>query len=311
MRRAARTIFAVGAIGLALLLAVGWFGAVHPAFDSVAHFRIHIAFVAVIVLVMAIALKLRTLAATLLLTIVVSLALTYPSLPGLAPDGGRASFTVAQQNLLYLNVLPEQAARTLGASGADILLLQEVSERNAAIVDGLATAYPHRTICRFRKFRGVAILSKAPFATEPACLDRGGLTSVGIVIGGRTVTFASLHTYWPWPYPQWTTIRSIETELRALPQPLVLAGDFNAAPWSALVGKIARDTRTQVVPGLRFTFNLRPLQGGDHRFGGLPLDHVLHSDGLQPTGIELLPHVGSDHLGSLAGFTFSSAAISR
>ena len=291
--------------GVVLLLVAGWLGALHPAFDSIAHFRHHVLLGGALVLPALAWLASWRSFTTLVVVMIVSLAAMWPALPGLSPEGATGDFSVAQQNLLYLNVLPEQAIETLLAADADVLLLQEVSIRNAAILRGVAGEYPHATVCRFRKLRSVAVLSRRPFVGEPLCDGEGGLSAARIELGGRVITFASMHSYWPWPYPQWPTIRGVEDRLRTLPHPLVLGGDFNAAPWSALVRKVARETGTDLVPGFRFTFNLRILQNGDSRFGGLPLDHILHSPELKPTAVRLLPHVGSDHLGTLARFAFA------
>ena len=307
MKSWARRLVAAAGLGLAALLAVGWFGAVHPAFDSVGHFRWHLGALGLAALATLAVLRMCRTALPLAAALVTSTVLAWPALPGFAPRDGPYDFAVAQQNLLFLNVLPEQAAKVLLATKADVLLLQEVSERNAGIVRRLADDYPHRTVCRFRKFRGVAVMSRAPFLGVPGCEPKSGLVSARVSIDGRAVTFSSLHTYWPWPHRQWPAVREIEAQLRALPHPLVLGGDFNAAPWSALVAKVADDTRTRLVGGFRFTFNLRILQRGDSRVGGLPLDHVLFSDGLRSAGVELLPHAGSDHLGTLARFRFEGA----
>ena len=299
-----RRIVRVAGIAAILLLALGWLGALHPAFDSIGHFRVHMLVGAAFVFLILLALRAWGITFALVAAAAVSVALMHPALPGLAPEGGSADFTVAQQNLLYINVLPEQAAAVLERSGADVLLLQEVTGPNDGILARLLAAYPAQTVCPFRNLRAVAIVSRRPFAAAPSCLEGHGLVTAPVAVGGRTVTFASLHASWPWPRDQWSNLPALEPRLRALGGPLVLGGDFNATPWSAFVRRVADAADAQIVSGFRFTFNLLVLPQGDTRFGGLPIDHVLHSPDLVPSGADLLPHAGSDHLGTLVGFRF-------
>ena len=304
-----RTLAALGAVALATLLAAGWLGAMHPALDSVGHFRLHLVAVALALALVLAVVRARRSLALLLATAAASLALTWPALPGLAPPAkGHASpdLVVAQQNLLYLNATPEDAVHALAGAEADVLLLQEVSERNRAVLRVLADRFPYRAVCPFRRFRSIAILSRHPFQGEPRCGGDAGVASARIGIAGRSIAVASLHARWPWPYPQWRHVDEINAHLAAIPPPLVLGGDFNASPWSAFVRRLSDAANARPVPGLRFTFNLRTLQRGDSRVGGLPLDHVLHTADLVPTGVQLLPHAGSDHLGTRVAFAFAS-----
>ena len=79
--------------------------------------------------------------------------------------------------------------------------------------------------------------------------------------------------------------------------PLVVAGDFNAAPWSALVRRVEDITRTQVLPGWRPSF----FGGVGGRSGllsvpfGLPVDHVLVSDGIGAAQARTVALPGADH----------------
>ena len=81
--------------------------------------------------------------------------------------------------------------------------------------------------------------------------------------------------------------------------PLVVVGDFNAAPWTRLVGEAAARTGTRPVGGFRVTWE------GDYPVVGLPsvvghqIDHVLLSPGIGLSLIETLPIPGSDHHGLL------------
>ena len=73
--------------------------------------------------------------------------------------------------------------------------------------------------------------------------------------------------------------------------PLVVAGDFNAAPWSHTVRELAERGEVRLVRrGLDVSKSFRPIPGF-----GLPLDHVLVSDAWQVLAMEYGPPGGSDH----------------
>ena len=84
-------------------------------------------------------------------------------------------------------------------------------------------------------------------------------------------------------------------------RPLIVAGDFNAAPWSWVVARAAEVTGTDVLGGTRVTWK------GSYRtpFGPLPepwghqIDQILLSEGIGVASVETLDLPGSDHLGLL------------
>lgn len=300
VRSLLRWTLRAGAWGLALALALGWLGALHPALDSFAHLRLHLLALALVALPVLLAASRRRSALALTVTGLVSLALTWPFLPGGEPGVARAgaparSLRVAQLNMRFNNPRLDLLEQTLRDTGADVLLLQEVSRNTMQVLERL-TDYPHRHVCRFRDFRGVAVVSRRPFAAALPCAADGGLAIVRL--RDPAITMVSLHTYWPWPARQWQQLRSVKGVLRGLEPPLIMAGDFNAVPWSAAVGFVEEATGTRAVPGLRFTFNTLRLQSGNTRRGGLPIDHVLLSPDVALGKIRLMPHSGSDHLGT-------------
>ena len=305
MKGLVRWVLRLGAWGLIAALVLGWLGRLSPPLDAFSHLRLHLLALSVVAVpILMLGRRWRS-AVTLAVVCVVSLVLTWPFLPGLEPASvnGPPDLTVAQLNMRFNNPRPALLEQELRRTGADVLLLQEVSKRTMRVVDRLKD-YPHRHVCRFRDFRGVAVVSRVAFRTTLPCAADGGL-AVATLDLPRPVTVVSIHTYWPWPARQWQQLRSVRPLLSRVEPPLVVAGDFNAVPWSAAVGYVERHTRTRAVPGLRFTFNTLHLQRGDTRRGGLPIDHVLLSPDVTLLDIHLMPHVGSDHLGTVAKVALS------
>jgi endonuclease/exonuclease/phosphatase (EEP) superfamily protein YafD len=278
-----------------LALVGGFAGAVNPVGDSLGVFRLQFA-AATVVLALALAVMVprqRRLAALLLaatLALATPAALSYRSSLGAAPA---AALTIYQKNLNYRAGDLERIADDILAVDADIVTLQEVNERNRALLERLRPSYPHQAHCPFSSVGGTAVLSRLPAAGEaPACAWVRGITALRIAAPGGPVWAVSLHLYWPWPHGQAVQSRRLQTVLEALDGPVIVGGDFNMVPWGASVAEIARAARAEVVGPTVITFRrLGPL-------APLPIDHVLLPEGWEGTK-ELRPELGSDHSGIL------------
>ncbi len=158
-------------IGLLLLLALGYSGALHPAGDSFAVFRPQIAIATGLAAVAVFGLGARAWAAVALAcAILAGLPILLTSAATDTPGG---SILLYQKNMLFIN-------RDLAALQADIrdadpavLTLQEVSDRNRSMLTALQDILPHQMVCPFRAEGGTAIATKLP-PTEapPICESR-------------------------------------------------------------------------------------------------------------------------------------------
>lgn len=272
----------------------------HPFFDSLGHFRLHFA----VLLAIGVALLLLTrrwrLAFAGALTLAASAFMMQPALCCEAPVP-RVSLTLVQFNTLFSNPEPQLILDQIAAVKPDVVTLQEVSRNTRVIMDRLAADYPSQVLCRFQGVGDVAVLSKHP-VTRTWCEAGSGLAGLRIQLDGREVAVASIHLHWPYPYGQAAQVEDLLRQLAALPQPIVMAGDFNAAPWSAAVTRLTEASGTSVAPGLRLTLKLA---GGLSRFGIppqplLPIDHVLVPRGAA-VSVSVGDDAGSDHLPLIAG----------
>ena len=211
--------------------------------------------------------------------------------------------------LLWFNVWgetatsPERIVAAIRASGADVVMLAEAAPLRAAAA-GLADLYPYRLGCAEAGPCGLLLLSRVPvgqgrfndFPSGPDRMVRGLLA----VPGHGTVALAGIHETKPW----YLGLTGGESEAvrwglrwnKALP--MVVAGDFNAAPWSLRMRRLQREH------GLGFAVwpvPTWPVPAG--RFG-VPIDHVMVRGG--PAIIRLLPwgaDLGSNHRGLIAEIT--------
>ena len=258
MRASLQGLVTLATIAGVLCLLLGWFGSLHPAFDSFSTFRLWFA-AGVLVLLVPCFWTSRRVFMIAVLALLTSAILTLPHWPGLKRGWavenahiGKPRLRVLQANLLFSLDINRDGERIIRDAAADVLLLQEVSARNEPFLDRLADQYPHQVNCRASRFHSVAILSRLEFApnTPIRCNDFGGLASAQIVFNNITaINVASFHARWPWPLNQHQQITALAGDFETLKGPTIVAGDFNATPWSHGPSRIGHLSGTQVPAG--------------------------------------------------------------
>jgi endonuclease/exonuclease/phosphatase (EEP) superfamily protein YafD len=293
MTKILRRLAELFALPVVAVLLLGFAQRLHPALDSLAHFRLH--FTVLLGLWIAVLLLLRSwTAATVSIVLLAVSIFMMPMLFGANRTEAPADITLLQFNTRYDNAAPLSVIPQVEMSNADFVALQEVSSRTAVILDHLRSTHPHQQLCEFASVGGTAVASRWPILAK-GC--RNGLAWMQVDHNGQKITIASLHLHWPWPAPQYAQVSEIEPELRGLPQPVILAGDFNAGPWSNAVARVAAASSTHVSNGVRLTWTVNPKGYGPWPF--LPIDHIL-----LPLGAAAEVHTGalagSDHLPVIA-----------
>lgn len=291
---------------LAAAIVFSFFGSALPLADSVAHFRAHLSAALIVSVLLSLFLRRWMTAGVAACCSVLGLAGLAPAFPN--PQSAEAAirrpdFTLVQFNLNYRNRSHHAVLRLIRDHGADIVTLQEVSSRTLPVVTALKSEFPHQIVCRFAGVGSVAVLSRLPKVSSSGegCLQHDGVAWLRVSINGRAVSVASVHLRWPYPFRQRDQIRRLQAPLRTIPRPLLVGGDFNAAPWSHAVQEVARASDTRVAGGLRFTWR-RHLGPWGFSFG-LPIDHILLPAVLAGE-VELGPSAGSDHLPVVARLSF-------
>ncbi|TDK51281.1 endonuclease/exonuclease/phosphatase family protein [Antarcticimicrobium luteum] len=289
--------WAAAAVTLAAL-AAGYGGALHPAGDSLAVFRVPLAVAAGLLLAMlwrprrAVAPGLALVALALL----PRLWAMWPG-PGPGPEGveAQAGLVIYQKNLLFNLPDPRRLVADIAARSPDVVTLQEVSPRNRAVLAALRDRYPYQHDCAYRAVGGTAVLSRWP-AVPGSARCAHGLTALQVETPAGRVWAVSLHLRWPWPHPQAAQLDRLGPVLRAMRGPMVIGGDFNSVAWSDALARVARASGTRRAGHEAASFAL-PYGGF-----GVAIDHVLAS-GARPGTIEVLDRMGSDHRGILARVT--------
>jgi endonuclease/exonuclease/phosphatase (EEP) superfamily protein YafD len=283
--------------GIAAALIAGMLGAFHPLADSFSHFRLHLVVLALPFVPLLFLTGAWVNGLALAATVVVSVGLLGQLFGGGASaadarkDGG--DLRIVSLNLHHIYADADRVAAFIAGADPDVVSLQELSLEPPKVIRRLKKDYPHQLICRYRSSSAIAVLSRTPF-TATGCQNDYRLAWASVERDGQDVTVASLHLRWPFPSPQAAQIAGLSAAWPEIGTPLVLTGDFNAAPWSHAVQEVARNSGTRVVPGLRRTY-----AWGENWLGSamaLPLDHVLVTPTLDVKSTALGPHVSSDHL---------------
>ncbi|RUU08303.1 AP endonuclease [Mesorhizobium sp. M7A.T.Ca.TU.009.01.3.2] len=303
-------------LACSIALVAGFFGTLHPAFDSFSHFRVHLAVLMALCALPLLATTFRLQAAVALLFAVAAFATTSGSLSFSrlwpvqaayeAKNEDRAIYKLLQMNLRYDNPTPKKVLSLIGRTNPDVITLDEVSAMWATELGYISSAYPYRILCPYPNgIFGVALLSRRPFAagTEARCERRGAMATATVDFGGIDVDVAAIHLSWPWPREQYWQIGELTEPLSALGETAIMAGDCNAAPWSAAVRRVAALGGLTVMPSAGPTWIHIKLPDFLRRFAGLPIDQVFSKGGVTIHSATRLEDTGSDHLPVMVEFS--------
>lgn len=200
-------------------------------------------------------------------------------------------------NLYYQNDDVKAIAADVKKYDPDIVFLMEYSTAIQAAIEADFAEYPYRLIEPSRYTMGLALFSRIPF--EMAEVVRLETTRIPVyhlefLLKGQTVSFVGGHP-WP-PLPRWGTFHREQmgtiTDVAAdAAHPLIVAGDFNASPWSYTVRRLKTGAAIQdarIGFGWRKTWRLGPLLK-------LPIDQILVSRAWRVIKFEQGDWGGSDH----------------
>jgi len=310
IRRLRTTSLALAAV-LSLGLVMGFFNTQHPALDSISHFRLHLAVLLGLTAVpLLFASRRRTGVAALAVAAVALFSTSPQSLPGLATvseafEGAQGDYRLMQLNLRFDNRTPEEVHALIGRVQPDVITLNELSEKWIDELAKLSKAYPYRLLCD-----QLAILSRRPFQgiTSRRCYGQT-LATAGVNFDGREVIVASIHLGWPWPFKQAEQIDEVLPILRSLPGAVILAGDFNAAAWSAAAARVAKVGDMTLVPSAKPTWLPLGAPRWLRPWFGLSLDHIYFKGNIAIKSDRIEGNVGSDHLPTVVDFSIGPPAV--
>ncbi len=282
-------------------LVLGMLGPWLQVADSFAQFRHVLVVIVAVAAVIAGVMREWRRAGIAGVAVIAAVVLSYPHLPLLGPPvEGTGTYKLIQFNVKIHNAREAEAAQWIISEKPDVVMLQEFLDETHPGFVALDPVLPYRVHCTSAGFGEVVVRSRHPVVSQ-YCGAGDGLAWAQVNIGGRLVTFASLHLRWPWPFRQWEQLEKLKPVFATMPQPVVLGGDHNAVPWSAAVKTVARWTGSDVIGGYHTSFWPDVLHNG-RPWGVLPIDHVLLPKGVTARRVAVGPVIGSDHVPVIVEF---------
>jgi endonuclease/exonuclease/phosphatase (EEP) superfamily protein YafD len=224
-------------------------------------------------------------------------------LPPVAPtaqaaDEDRRVFVISM-NVHRVNDDATAAVAYLRDRRPDVVAVLEVDDDWAAALEGLADLFPHRVIRPRPDNFGIALLSRWPLAdTEIVAFSATGFPSIVATVRRPAGDFRFIATH---PYPPFdascteqltTHLDAVGAAVAAARLPCVVAGDFNAAPWSRPFRRLVAASGL-VDSGLGR--GVRPTWHAHLPAPRIPIDHVLVPADATVLRREVGPDIGSDH----------------
>ena len=284
------------------LVAIGYLNFLHPLFDSIAQFRLHLLFIAIFLsIVFLVISKNRLLYGILFGLLMALLAENYIAFSRYKVAGKR--FTHMQFNINFNNKNLDKLSNFIKDKRPDIITLQEVTTDSYKNFQKLKNIYPYQRYCSFYTEVEIAIFSKYPFIGQEVCAKDKGMLISKVKIYNKELTVASIHLVWPYPYPQDRQIELLKPYLLQIKAPAIISGDFNSAYWSYSVQKITKLSNTKVAKGVRWSFELKSKSAFLPSLK-LPIDQLLISNDIVIKDIKAENrHLGSDHYPILSVLT--------
>lgn len=300
--RLLQTIVALAGAGLLVAALLGYGGPILYELDLLAHFRLHILALSGMVALASLAAGSRSGLWRSSAAAVLAVAGLAPLWEGPGPAVGGLPITVMAANVYAENAHPEQMLQALAAADADILITIETTLAAFPESSSLAEIYPYRVGYHTnRPNLGAVVWSRYPVLWSGQLPDESdlptGVRAVVEIAPGRTLSVLGLHLGHVSLGNQSTQVEALDEMTAGLPQPLVVMGDFNATAWSWGLRRAQELTGTRRIGGLLRTWDgsyPTPFWPLPEPFG-LPIDHIMVSDGLGVERIGTVDIPGSDH----------------
>ncbi|MFH0947260.1 MAG: endonuclease/exonuclease/phosphatase family protein [Planctomycetota bacterium] len=299
------------AVGLLACLgtALGFLGFLWWPIDLASCFRVQYLVVLLAVGILLAVARRPKASLTALVFALANLAMVAPfCLPPPVPETAGRSATLRAM-LVNVNSERGDADRVLALIDEfdpDFVLLEEIDHVWVRRLEKLATSHPHRIVKPRMDNFGIGLFSRLPLAS--AAIVEIGDAAVPSILARFELSdhsFLFLGTHPPPPasaeYTAWRDgqLAQIPGFLGQEMRPVLLLGDLNVTSWSYPYRKLLKEARlfdSSRGFGVQPTWpvNVPPLL--------IPIDHCLHSEGIEIEKRIIGPDVGSDHYPVIVDF---------
>ena len=286
----------IGIIGGALVVVAGEFGRTTPLLDTLNHFRPQLAIVVGVLAVAAMPVRRFFLALVGAATAAwATFTVIDDGACAIQPDTG-TTLRLLTFNVWAGNYEDNLIDERIVAFNPDIIVMQEFGQAQLPLKDVLRDRYPHQADCANDRGCRLALFARMPWeATSTLGRAEGAppILSARFAATGDRPAFTVVSAHMARPTDGWdwqaSDLSRLANEITGLEGPLIVAGDFNATPWSYALHGFRERTGLCGAPGYR------PSWPSWLDAVGLPIDQVFVSEGLGVTA-EVLQPAGSDHM---------------
>ncbi len=208
-------------------------------------------------------------------------------------DAPLAEFRFLSFNVLSGNRLAAELVDAVVADPPDVLLVMETPGIEPYL-DRLQAVFPYRVGCDDTGSCDISLHSRFPIAdgqiVKVAPYHNERVVTGRISVEGQEITVAGVHLSKPYfDQASWIELSAINRVLGAIEGPLVLAGDFNAAPWTEPL--VILGEQQALIPGpfvpATWPVRLGPL--------GVPIDNMFTRGNARLLTLEAGDALGSNH----------------
>ncbi|ODR99179.1 hypothetical protein AUC68_03925 [Methyloceanibacter methanicus] len=294
-----------GCLFAAAALVAGVLADAYPALDIVNNGLPFLVAGLAVLLLLSLVLRSRMLIVTTGALLAVALAILIPNLAGAAPkaaNGAERFLRIATFNMWGKGDLHEQKVEDfLAETKPDAVVLEEVRWKHEDFLERMKARYPFQA-----GGHGLVILSKHPIV-DKGRLDRPNepywrsliVNWARLDVDGTPVDLVGAHMARPfYPVQQKSDIETLTRFVRSRTGPVIVAGDFNATPWTHKLRRFSAETGLGRLNTYAPTWPARwraiPL------LQLLPIDNVFVSQHLAKIDLSIGPRLESDHLPVIA-----------
>jgi endonuclease/exonuclease/phosphatase (EEP) superfamily protein YafD len=296
------------ALGVGLASCLGFLGRLHWRFELFTHFRLQYAALSAF---FAVALLLSGQPAGFYFSLGVTLFNLATILPFYLhrqtvhqPD---AKYRILTANILGPNRNYEQISNMLASANPDLALLVEFDDHHQQGLQPIMQSFAHTHYLPRKDNFGLALLSRLPLTSTQIVFLTGDDSPVLVArleLDGKPLTVIGVHP--PPPKSQHMT-KSRDRQILALAHfaaqqdgEVLLLGDLNTSTWSYAFQDLLRHSGLR---NSRLGFGIKPTWPEQMPLMRIPIDHILHSPGIQICHLHTGPFSGSDHCPVVVDFS--------
>jgi endonuclease/exonuclease/phosphatase (EEP) superfamily protein YafD len=158
-------------------------------------------------------------------------------------------FRLVTVNVWFRNDDVARVADYLATTGADAVVLEEVSLATLRMIAERLPEFPYRFDAAVQDFTGAAVLSRHPIVSGTAfALTPGGYQAaeVRLAVAGHEITLIGAHLHWPVgrrvSQLRNEELATLARRAVAAGGPTLVAGDLNLTPWSPWFARLLAES---------------------------------------------------------------------